>query len=161
MFIRMRIQNFPNRLGLPYADRGKLAEAKAMYTRALQGYENALGPEILHSHLPALDTMFVFGDLFSRTGRKDMAKEMYSRALSGYTIIQGPSSKWCRELEDRLQALQAAPIESEGVRLKRPQLEPWHPQHTKNQGMPLLFLPTQKLSENGMLQFCETVQYNT
>jgi hypothetical protein len=46
------------------------------------------------------------------TDRKDMAKAMYNRALSGYTIIQGPSSKRCRQLEDRLQALQVASAES-------------------------------------------------
>ncbi|KAH9210981.1 hypothetical protein DL95DRAFT_437398 [Leptodontidium sp. 2 PMI_412] len=95
---------------------GKLAEAEAMYTRALQGYENALGPESLRLYLPALNTMFAFGDLLSQTSRKDMAKEIYSRALSGYTTVQGPSSKWCRQLEDRLQALQVASIESEAGR---------------------------------------------
>jgi len=41
-----------------------------------------------------------------------MAKAMYNRALSGYTTIQGPSSKQCRQLEDRLQALQVASAES-------------------------------------------------
>jgi hypothetical protein len=46
------------------------------------------------------------------TNRKDMAEAMYNRALSGYTISQGPSSKRCRQLEDRLQALQAASAES-------------------------------------------------
>jgi tetratricopeptide (TPR) repeat protein len=95
-------------LGLLYANQGKLAEAEAMYTRALQGYEDALGLEFASSYLPALNTMFAFGDLFSETDRKDMAKAMYNRALSGYTTIQGPSSKLCRQVEDRLQALQVA-----------------------------------------------------
>jgi hypothetical protein len=44
--------------------------------------------------------------------RKDTAKAMCNRAFSGYTIIQGPSSKRCRQLEDRLQALQVASAES-------------------------------------------------
>ncbi|KIM98279.1 hypothetical protein OIDMADRAFT_167110 [Oidiodendron maius Zn] len=101
-----------NNLGLLYADQGKLADAEAIYIRALQGYEEALGPERLSSYLPALITMFSFGDLLSRTGRKDMAKNMYSRALSGYRIVQGPSSKWCRELEGRLQGLRDASVES-------------------------------------------------
>ena len=83
-----------------------------MYTRALQGYEHALGPELLPSYLPALSTMFAFGDLFSRTGRKDLAKVMYGRALAGYTTVQGSSSKWYKRLEDRLQALQVASAES-------------------------------------------------
>jgi tetratricopeptide (TPR) repeat protein len=101
-----------NNLGNLYRDQGKLAEAEAMYIRALQGREEALGPEHLSSYLPALNTMFSFGDLFSRTGREVMAKSMYTRALSGYRIVQGPSSKWCRELEGRLQELQIASVES-------------------------------------------------
>jgi hypothetical protein len=84
-----------------------------MYERALQGYEDALGPEILSSYLPALNTMLTFGDLFLRTDRKDLAMVMYSRALSGYTTVQGPSSKWCKQLEGRLQALQVASVDSE------------------------------------------------
>jgi tetratricopeptide (TPR) repeat protein len=93
-------------LGLLYKDQGKLAEAEKMYIRALQSYEDALGPQLVSSYLPALHTLFAFGDLLSQTGQKDMAKGIYARALSGYTIVQGPSSKWCRQLEDRLQALQ-------------------------------------------------------
>jgi len=100
-------------LGILYANQGKLAEAEAMYDRALQGYEDALSPELASSYLPALNTMFVLGDLFSQTDRKDMAKAMYNRALSGYATVQGPSSKWCRHLEDRLQALQVPSTESE------------------------------------------------
>jgi tetratricopeptide (TPR) repeat protein len=92
-------------LGGLYADQGKLAEAEAMYIRALQGYEDALGPELTSSYLPALNTMIAFGDLFSQTDRKEIAKVMYNRALSGYTAVQGPSSKWCKQLEDRLQTL--------------------------------------------------------
>ncbi|PQE03464.1 Tetratricopeptide-like helical domain protein [Rutstroemia sp. NJR-2017a BBW] len=95
-----------NNLGLLYKDQGKLAEAEAMFLRALQGYKNALGLELASSYLPALNTMFAFGDLFSQADRKDMARTMYNRALSGYTTVQGPSSKWSRQVEDRLQALQ-------------------------------------------------------
>ncbi|KAH8587030.1 hypothetical protein B0O99DRAFT_665525 [Bisporella sp. PMI_857] len=101
-----------NNLGTLYSDQGKLAEAEAMYLRALEGYEDALGLELASSYLPALNTMFAFGDLFSQTDRKDMARTMYNRALSGYTTVQGPSSKWSRQVEDRLQALQVASAES-------------------------------------------------
>jgi len=69
-----------NNLGILYSNQGKLAEAEAMYDRALQGYEDALGHEFASSYLPALHTMFAFGDLFSQTDRKDMAKAMYNRA---------------------------------------------------------------------------------
>ncbi|KUJ06292.1 uncharacterized protein LY89DRAFT_692545 [Mollisia scopiformis] len=83
-----------------------------MFNRALQGYEHALGPKLLPSYLLALDTKFAFGDLFSQTGRKDLANVMYSRALAGYITVQGPSSKRCKQLKDRLQALQIAFAES-------------------------------------------------
>jgi tetratricopeptide (TPR) repeat protein len=105
-------------LGDLYADQGKLAEAEAMYIRALQGYKEALGPDCLLSYLPALITMFSFGDLLSRTGRKGIAKNMYTRALSGYRIVQGPSSKWCRELEGRLEGLQVGSVKSEACQIK-------------------------------------------
>jgi tetratricopeptide (TPR) repeat protein len=101
-----------NNLGRLYADQGKLAEAEKIYVRALQGYKEALGLELASSYLPALKTMVVFGDLASQTGRKDIAHGMYARALSGYTTVQGPSSKWCSQLKDRLQALQVASAES-------------------------------------------------
>ncbi|KAF2228463.1 HET-domain-containing protein [Viridothelium virens] len=98
-----------NNLGILYADQGKLAEAEVMYDRALQGYEEALSPEYI-SYLPALNTMFVFGDLYLQTERKELAKAMYTQALSGYTTVQGPSSKWCKQLEGRLRALQLIPV---------------------------------------------------
>jgi tetratricopeptide (TPR) repeat protein len=101
-----------NNLGTLYSDQGKLAEAEAMYVRALQGYEEALGLELASSYLPALITMFGLGDLFSQTDRKDIARAIYIRALSGYAIAQGPSSKRCKQLEDRLQALQVVSAES-------------------------------------------------
>ncbi|KAH6725029.1 hypothetical protein BKA61DRAFT_665703 [Leptodontidium sp. MPI-SDFR-AT-0119] len=99
-------------LGMLYADQGKLAKAEAMYERALQGYEDAVSLELALSYLPALNTVFAFGDLYSQTDRINMARAMYNRALSGYATVQGPSSKRCKQLEDRLQALQAASAES-------------------------------------------------
>jgi hypothetical protein len=51
-----------------------------MYDQALQGYEDALGPD-LASYLPALNTMFVFVALSPQTDPRDMAKVMYNRAL--------------------------------------------------------------------------------
>lgn len=79
-----------------------------MYNRALQGYEDALSPELASSHLVALNTMIAFGDLFLQTDREDMAQVMYNRALSGYTTVLGPSSKRSMEVEDWLQALHIA-----------------------------------------------------
>ncbi|KAF2726623.1 hypothetical protein EJ04DRAFT_176286 [Polyplosphaeria fusca] len=98
-----------------------------MYDRALQGYEKALRPELLLTYLPALNTFFSFGDLYARTDREDAAKEMYSWALAGYKSVQGSSSKWCKELEDRLQGLQVASPkigarQSEGADIESPRL---------------------------------------
>ena len=93
-------------LGILYKDQGNLEEAEVMYHRALEGYEKALCLELASSYLPALNIMFAFVNLFSQTDWKDMAREMFIRALSGYTAVQGPSSEWARETEDRLQALQ-------------------------------------------------------
>jgi Tfp pilus assembly protein PilF len=52
-------------LGALYADQGKLAEAEAIYSRELQGYEEALSPQLLPLYLLALNTIFSFSDLFS------------------------------------------------------------------------------------------------
>jgi uncharacterized protein HemY len=73
-----------NNLAILYKTEGKVVEAEQMYQRVLQGCKAALGLELASSYLPALNTMFVLGDLFSQTDRKDMARAMYIRALSGY-----------------------------------------------------------------------------
>jgi len=99
-----------NNLGNLYAGQGRLAEAEAMYDRALQGYKGALRPQLLLLYLPALNNLFSFGDLYARTDREDLAREIYSRALAGYASVQGPASKWCREIKNRLQRLEVASL---------------------------------------------------
>ncbi|KAL9084626.1 MAG: hypothetical protein Q9165_007981 [Trypethelium subeluteriae] len=66
-------------LGNLYADQGKLAEAEKMYMRALQGYEEALGPK----HTLTLDTVNNLGVLYAKQGKLAEAEEMYMRALQG------------------------------------------------------------------------------
>lgn len=44
--------------------------------------------------------------------RQDLARVIYSRALAGYMIVQ-PSPKWCKRLEDKIQALRIASRELE------------------------------------------------
>jgi hypothetical protein len=83
-----------------------------MFTRALQGYEKGVGAAQMLSYLPALDTMLGFGDIYAQTDRKDLAKKMYTQALHGFAAIQGPSSKLCHEIEDRLRSLQLPTTES-------------------------------------------------
>ncbi|CAI4212535.1 unnamed protein product [Parascedosporium putredinis] len=73
-------------LGILYQDQGRLHDAEAMYDRALQGYEKALGPD----HTSTLDTVQNFGILYNKQGRLDDAEAMYDRALQGYEKALGP-----------------------------------------------------------------------
>ena len=57
-----------------------------MYTRALAGYERALGPD----HTSTIDTINNLGILYSDQGKIDEAKQMYTRALAGYERALGP-----------------------------------------------------------------------
>jgi tetratricopeptide (TPR) repeat protein len=67
----------PHNLGLLYKDQGKLTEAEAMYSRALQGKEEALGPK----HTSTLDTVNNLGNLYADQGKLMEVEAMYSRAL--------------------------------------------------------------------------------
>ena len=75
-----------HRLGLLYADQGRLSDAEAMYERALRGYEKALGPE----HTSTLSTVNNLGNLYKDQGRLSDAEAMYERALQGYEKALGP-----------------------------------------------------------------------
>ncbi|KAF7886762.1 uncharacterized protein EAF02_003409 [Botrytis sinoallii] len=101
-----------NDLGNLHFKQGKLAEAEKIYPRVLKSYENTFSPEVASSYPPALTTMLYLGDTFSQTDRKNIAQQIYNQALSGYTIFKGPSSKWSRQIEERLQALQIVPAAS-------------------------------------------------
>jgi tetratricopeptide (TPR) repeat protein len=73
-------------LGILYADQGKLAEAEKMYLRALQGYEEALGPD----HTSTLNTVNNLGLLYADQGKLAEAEKMYLRALRGKEEALGP-----------------------------------------------------------------------
>ncbi|KAF4920291.1 Kinesin light chain, partial [Colletotrichum fructicola] len=72
-----------------YSDQGRLKEAEAMYDRALQGYEKALGPD----HTSTLNSVHSLGILYSDQGRLKEAEAMYDRALQGYEKALGPDHK--------------------------------------------------------------------
>jgi tetratricopeptide (TPR) repeat protein len=57
-----------------------------MYTRALQGWEEALGPK----HTSTLDTVGNLGNLYADQGKLAEAEAMYTRALQGYKDAIGP-----------------------------------------------------------------------
>ncbi|SLM38841.1 nb-arc and tpr domain protein [Lasallia pustulata] len=61
-----------------------MAEAEAMYRRALEGYEKAWGPE----HTSTLNTINNLGSLYSSQGKMAEAEAMYRRALEGYEKAQ-------------------------------------------------------------------------
>ena len=73
-------------LGSLYADQGKLGEAEKMYMRALQGYEEALGPK----HTSTLSTVNNLGLLYAKQDKLGEAEKMYMRALQGREEALGP-----------------------------------------------------------------------
>ncbi|KAK7402473.1 hypothetical protein QQX98_011774 [Neonectria punicea] len=68
-----------HRLGILYRDQGKLGEAKAMYGRALEGYEKALGRD----HTSTLETVNRLGLVYRDQGKLGEAEAMLDRALEG------------------------------------------------------------------------------
>jgi Tfp pilus assembly protein PilF len=74
-------------LGMLYASQGKLAEAEQMYKRALQGYEEAPGP----NHTSTLTTVNNLGILYVDQGKLAEAEQMYKRALQGKEEALGPN----------------------------------------------------------------------
>ncbi|KAL1893605.1 hypothetical protein Sste5346_006436 [Sporothrix stenoceras] len=69
-----------------YRDQGRLPEAEAMYQRALQGYEKALGSD----HTSTLDMVNNLGVLYRDQGRLPEAEAMFQRALQGKEKALGP-----------------------------------------------------------------------
>lgn len=76
-----------------------------MYLRTLQGYEEALGVAAVNSYVPALKTMWGFGDLYAELNQKQSAKAMYERAMAGFAAVRGSSSNTCKSIQSRLEAL--------------------------------------------------------
>ena len=80
--INLELQNNGNvfhalhNLGNLYTNQGKMAEAEAMYRRALKGYENAWGPE----HTSTLATVNNLGILYKNQGKMAEAETMFQRA---------------------------------------------------------------------------------
>ncbi|KAH8652837.1 hypothetical protein BGZ61DRAFT_511124 [Ilyonectria robusta] len=72
-------------LGNLYAEQGRLQDAEAMYRRALDGKEKALGPD----HTSTLDTVNNLGLLYNDQGRLQDAEAMYWRALDSKEKVLG------------------------------------------------------------------------
>jgi len=73
-------------LGYLYTNVEKLAEAEAMYQRALAGFEKALGPD----HSSTLRVVNSLGMSYSKQGKLAEAEAMYQRALAGFEKALGP-----------------------------------------------------------------------
>ncbi|KAF2726586.1 hypothetical protein EJ04DRAFT_582580 [Polyplosphaeria fusca] len=81
-----RMEWASHNLGDFYRNQGRLVEAEAMYSRALQGSEEALGPK----HESTLLTVNNLGNLYIDQGRLAEAEVMYIRALQGREEVFGP-----------------------------------------------------------------------
>ncbi|KAK7209415.1 hypothetical protein V2G26_016593 [Clonostachys chloroleuca] len=68
-----------HRLGVLYGDQGKFSEAEAMFNRALEGREKALGRD----HTSTLDTVNNLGLVYKDQGKLSEAEAMFNRALEG------------------------------------------------------------------------------
>ena len=76
-----------------------------MYQRALQGYEKALGPELLTTYIPASNTFCNLGSLFATQRQVDRSRMMFSKALVGYQIVFGHNHGNCQVVRAKLNAL--------------------------------------------------------
>ncbi|MCJ1276975.1 hypothetical protein MMC21_004784 [Puttea exsequens] len=93
--------NALHNLGTLYKNQGKMAEAKKMYQRALNGYEKAWGAE----HTSTLDIVNNLGVLYKDQGKMAGAEKMYQRALNGYQKLRSvdhPSTTLIRRDLDSL-----------------------------------------------------------
>ena len=66
---------------------GKLAEATAMYERALRGRERTLGPH----HKDTLDTLAGLAMALRLQGKPEEAKVLFARAYQGFKRTLGPN----------------------------------------------------------------------
>jgi tetratricopeptide (TPR) repeat protein len=73
-------------LGVLYQDQNKFSETEELYTLALRGMENTLGP----SHESTLRSIGDMGRLYSKQGKLLEAEKMYKRALRGREEVLGP-----------------------------------------------------------------------
>ena len=94
-----------NNLGNLYKVQRKLSQAEEMHRRALEGYKQTIGPEIISIYVPAINNLWSLGSLAGSQGRVDEAKVWYSKALSGYEKVFGEGHTNCQQLRDSLSAL--------------------------------------------------------
>jgi tetratricopeptide (TPR) repeat protein len=94
-------------LRILYANQGKLVEAEQMYQQALQSYKKAIGPDLISSYVPALNTTFNLGLLFEHQANIATAKTMFLKALCGYEQVFRPDHAKSESVQNKLCALDA------------------------------------------------------
>ncbi len=85
-FVDISVAGAMHNLAILYLDQDRLAEAEALYERALQGREKALEPD----HTSTLQTIHNLAILYSDQGRLAEAEALYERALQGLEKALGP-----------------------------------------------------------------------
>ncbi|KAG8169205.1 hypothetical protein KVR01_001954 [Diaporthe batatas] len=88
-----------------YYYQGRLGEAEAMYQRALQGYQKALGDNSVRTYPPALITLENIGDLLREQGKAEAARGYYTRAEYGVAIVHGAGSSRHADIVAKLQSV--------------------------------------------------------
>jgi tetratricopeptide (TPR) repeat protein len=73
-------------LSVVYQDQNKFSEAEELYTCALRGMENTLGP----SNISTLGLISDMGTLYGKQGKLLEAEKMYKQALRGMEEVLGP-----------------------------------------------------------------------
>ncbi|CAI6092354.1 unnamed protein product [Clonostachys chloroleuca] len=93
-----------HRLGILYREQAKLGEAEAMYGRALEGKEKALGRE----HVSTLDTVNNLGILYWNQGKLGEAEALFDRALDGFQSALGSAHQKTQTVAHDLQLLRSS-----------------------------------------------------
>jgi tetratricopeptide (TPR) repeat protein len=88
-------------LGYLFSGQNRFQEAEAMYQRALQGYEKALGSDAVQTYPSALNTMENLGDLCKDFENVNKARLYYERAQWGISLVFGTSSKRYLDLSNK------------------------------------------------------------
>ncbi len=120
-----------NSLGVLYSEQGKMAEAEALFLRALARFEKALGPD----HKFTLDTVHNLGALYSQQDKMKEAETMYLRALAGKEKAWGSNHTSTLDTTNNLGILYSdqgkmAEAETMYLRALAGKEKAWGPDHT-------------------------------
>ncbi|MCJ1347902.1 hypothetical protein MMC31_006132, partial [Peltigera leucophlebia] len=88
-------------LGFLYSGQDKLNEAKALYKRALDGFEKLLGRE----HSSTLNVVYKLGNLYAHQNKLQEAEEMYLRVQAGQKEGEGAENDFSRDIVNNLATL--------------------------------------------------------